>query len=278
MSETQLSPEIQGRHAGLSKNMEVPPSLITITLSGNKRNVSPEDSNNGVRSPTCEEKAITPFTPSVISEEDQLNRKARLFNLERDLPQSIQVNCNQHVETDNISSVDMSFCESLHWHIDNSTPDFVVQEAIRKCIKQKVFRLLKFCDRDIHGCFNESSKSVCGIVLKFCNLKKAAIAREKWIELRPMVMRAHATHRNNCIKSLQKRYKGKWNAERVTLRAGSKTVRTHHVVPRQFLQNLYIPKNVYSLLVMTWSTSSQCVETQWIMSNSWTRSYPVLWE
>jgi hypothetical protein len=82
---------------------------------------------------------------------------------------------------------------------------------IRSCIKELIFRRVKFLDKDTHGDFDEAPHTVCGMVIDFCyrhSPTKNETMLMWWKETRPVVFRLHTDHRNNCIKTMKSAYKG----------------------------------------------------------------------
>jgi hypothetical protein len=77
---------------------------------------------------------------------------------------------------------------------------------IKTCIKTHIFRICKFYFRDKHGMYNRSAKTMCGQIMQHCNLEADA---EWWYKMRTTVVKTHTDHRNNCIKRLNARFKGK---------------------------------------------------------------------
>jgi hypothetical protein len=79
---------------------------------------------------------------------------------------------------------------------------------IRDCVKIQLFRKMKFFDKGKHGSYSTSTKTVCGLVMKFCNISSVQADHKWWDKMRPMVMRTHTDHRNNCIKALRIKFRG----------------------------------------------------------------------
>ena len=79
---------------------------------------------------------------------------------------------------------------------------------IRDCVKIQLFRKMKFFDKGKHGSYNTSTKTVCGLVMKFCNISSVQADHKWWDKMRPMVMRTHTDHRNNCIKAMRNKFRG----------------------------------------------------------------------
>jgi hypothetical protein len=80
---------------------------------------------------------------------------------------------------------------------------------IRDCVKIQLFRKMKFFDKGKHGSYSTSTKTVCGLVMKFCNISSVQADYKWWDKMRPMVMRTHTDHRNNCIKAMRVKFRGK---------------------------------------------------------------------
>jgi hypothetical protein len=79
---------------------------------------------------------------------------------------------------------------------------------VKECIKKQLFRRLKFFDKRKHGPFsNNSTKTVCGLVIKLCNLSSIEANHTWWVR-RPTILKIHTDHRNNCIKAIGKQFKG----------------------------------------------------------------------
>jgi hypothetical protein len=41
---------------------------------------------------------------------------------------------------------------------------------IKECVKHKLFRCVKFFDREKHGFYSENLNTACRLVMKFCNI------------------------------------------------------------------------------------------------------------
>jgi hypothetical protein len=99
-----------------------------------------------------------------------------------------------------ISSLDMSMAV---------TPDSV-KLILKDNIRAHIFRHVKFWDRDEHGPFSEEPNTVCGIVLRLCNVltKPNIHAPTWWRETKQFVIKTHTDQRNNCIKTVHLRFNG----------------------------------------------------------------------
>ena len=81
---------------------------------------------------------------------------------------------------------------------------------IRNCVKLRVFRKLKFFVKMFHSDYTEDPHTVCADMMRYCKIVPGTdYARLWWLETRVLVMRTHTDHRNNCIKAMRLRYRGK---------------------------------------------------------------------
>jgi hypothetical protein len=85
--------------------------------------------------------------------------------------------------------------------------------VIKLVIKNKLFRMMKFCDRESDFLFNTNSDTVCGTILRHAMMLKEPAAQQWWKETRPLVRKTFTDHRNNCIKCIRAKYKGMYNFE-----------------------------------------------------------------
>ena len=86
------------------------------------------------------------------------------------------------------------------------------RSIIKDNVREKVFRYVKFYNRDRHGFYSNSPKSVCGMLFKFSHMAHlpAEQLQKHWInDVRKLVIRTISDHRNNCIKAMKHRFKGK---------------------------------------------------------------------
>jgi hypothetical protein len=79
---------------------------------------------------------------------------------------------------------------------------------VRNCIKNVLFRRLKFFKKDLHGMYDQRATSVCGLVIKNCNLPMKDATLEWWATMRKVVIATHTDHRNNVIKTMRLRFRG----------------------------------------------------------------------
>ena len=82
---------------------------------------------------------------------------------------------------------------------------------VRLCVKEQIFRVVKFIDIPTMLPFDMAQNSLCGIVIKYC-CKEEVTAKQGakfWMAARPMVTKSHTHVRNNYIKGMQSVYLGK---------------------------------------------------------------------
>ena len=82
---------------------------------------------------------------------------------------------------------------------------------VRLCVKEEIFRVVKFIDIPTMLPFDMAPNSLCGIVIKYC-CKEEVTAKQGakfWMAARPMVTKSHTHVRNNYIKGMQSVYLGK---------------------------------------------------------------------
>jgi hypothetical protein len=84
--------------------------------------------------------------------------------------------------------------------------DKTIKSIVKTCVKDNIFSQCKFYSRDKHGRYDCSPTSMCGQVMKHCNI----VANETWwYQMRPVIVKTHTDHRNNCIKRLNGCFKRK---------------------------------------------------------------------
>ena len=57
--------------------------------------------------------------------------------------------------------------------------------------------------------FDLSPTSVCGIVIVTCNVTSEDATPTWWADIRSLIVRTHTDHRNNVIKTMRTRFRGK---------------------------------------------------------------------
>ena len=123
------------------------------------------------------------------------------------LPSSVQFDNNSESENNLLKPmVSLASCDMT---LSVSTKQLKV--LVTGCVKQQLFRRVKFFDDDLHGQFGHHPDSVCGMVRKYCNVSAIETNLNWWYETRGKIKRTLGNHRNNCIKSMSLRFCGKLN-------------------------------------------------------------------
>jgi hypothetical protein len=121
-------------------------------------------------------------------------------------PLSSSVQFENNSEGDNLlkPTVSLASCDMT---LSVSTKQLKV--LVTGCVKQQLFRRVKFFDDDLHGQFDHHPDSVCGMVRKYCNVSVIETNLNWWYETRGKIIRTLGNHRNNCIKPMRLRFCGK---------------------------------------------------------------------
>jgi hypothetical protein len=83
-----------------------------------------------------------------------------------------------------------------------------VRTLVREFVKEHLFRLVKFFNKDIHGHYDLSRASVCGLVVHHCNVEIQDADAAWWATMRKTIVTTLTNHRNNVIKTVRGRYRG----------------------------------------------------------------------
>jgi hypothetical protein len=81
---------------------------------------------------------------------------------------------------------------------------------VRDCVKTKLFRRLKFFKKDVHGLYNLRNSTVCAMIVGNCNVSRADADETWWANMRKLVVCTHSDRRNNVIKNVRLRFRGKF--------------------------------------------------------------------
>ena len=77
---------------------------------------------------------------------------------------------------------------------------------VKGCIKRHVFSIWKFYQKDFHSHFSEDEKTMCRFIMKHTNIRGT---QNWWLGMRRIVVKTHTDLRNNAIKNMQMKFKGK---------------------------------------------------------------------
>ena len=82
--------------------------------------------------------------------------------------------------------------------------------SLKFVIKRHLFKKMKFIDKDMHMDFSLDPTTVCGLIMGGTHINTMSIpeAQRWWKENKQLVHQTHTIHRNNCIKIVQKKFKG----------------------------------------------------------------------
>lgn len=79
---------------------------------------------------------------------------------------------------------------------------------IQQMVKFQLFRHYKFFDREIDMNFNSAEDSICGFMLK--KMQIVTDPEQWWIANKKQIRKDHTMHRNNTIKNIHFKFKGKF--------------------------------------------------------------------
>lgn len=101
------------------------------------------------------------------------------------------------------SIMDMSFSEISEENLIT---------MVKNCVKQNIFPIWKFYHKDYHGKYSQSEKTMCGRLMSHMKL---TAGEDWWLQIRKVVVKTHTDHRNNCIKAMSIKFRGKTKISRV---------------------------------------------------------------
>ena len=73
-------------------------------------------------------------------------------------------------------------------------------------IKQHVFSIWEFYQKDFHGSFSKDDKTMCGFIMKHTNIRGT---QNWWLGMRRIIVKTHKDLCNNAIKNMQTKSKGR---------------------------------------------------------------------
>jgi hypothetical protein len=120
------------------------------------------------------------------------------------LPSSVQFDNNSEGYNLLKPTVSLASCDMT---LSVSTKQLKV--LVTGCVKQQLFKRVKFFDDELHGQFDHHPDSVCSMVRKYCNVFAIEMNLNWWYETRGKIKRTLGNHCNNCIKSMRLRFPGK---------------------------------------------------------------------
>ena len=117
------------------------------------------------------------------------------------VPSTIVTTCNNRNDSNRDAAPIAQSCVDMSMSITSTG----MRAVIKECVKNKLFRCVKFFDREKHGFYSEQLNTACGLVIKFCHIAPTSQTQAFawWREVRPLVIKTISDHRNNCIKSMR---------------------------------------------------------------------------
>jgi hypothetical protein len=110
---------------------------------------------------------------------------------------NVPMTCNSNANVKRIHG-DMTMRVSAHG----------VRTLVREFVKEHLFRLVKFFNKDLHGDYELSRASVCGLVVHHCNIALEDADAAWWATMRKNIVKTLTNHRNNVIKTVRSRFRG----------------------------------------------------------------------
>lgn len=105
----------------------------------------------------------------------------------------------------NLVSPCQSNQRAIDWYNEAKRTSELLQ--INKTVKFNLFRYWKFSDKDLDWNFDRDKTTICGFMLDQINVVNDEL--QWWVEHKKRIKIVHTTHRNNCIKNIQVKFKGK---------------------------------------------------------------------
>lgn len=119
------------------------------------------------------------------------------------VPSSIKIKDRNSNDSQGFSSIP-GLTNSMDMSMTEITPEYQTQ-IVKTCVKNKVFSIIKFYDREYDSQFSTNPKTLCGFILQNTNLRGDP---NWWVEMRRTVVKTHTDLRNNAIKNMQTKFKG----------------------------------------------------------------------
>ena len=148
----------------------------------------------------------------VEGEEDEEEPPHKKQN--REAPPDMATSSSPSGTANNTTATSKSTLSKLTDELDmtlSSTTDKNRQRQIRDCVKEKIFRLVKFIHVPTQMMFDDHPDSICGMVIDACHLTELSEGHKMnfWHNIKTLVVRCHTHLRNNYIKGVQIAYLGK---------------------------------------------------------------------
>ena len=100
---------------------------------------------------------------------------------------------------------------------------------VKTCVKKKMFSYWKFYDKNNDNQYSMDEGTMCGFIIKHTGIEPKKCNKDWWVEMRKTVLKTHTDLRNNAIKTLQIKFKGK--NKQAVLNCKSKLTYTGNINP-----------------------------------------------
>ena len=80
---------------------------------------------------------------------------------------------------------------------------------VKTCVKKLMFSYWKFYDKNNDNHYSKDEGTMCGFIIKHTGIDPQKCNKDWWVEMRKTALRTHTDLRNNAIKTLQIKFKGK---------------------------------------------------------------------
>ena len=122
------------------------------------------------------------------------------------MPTTIKV--NKSGERSQMSSSIPGLGSSMDMSMNAMTEEQEIA-LVKLCDKTKMFSFWKFYSRDGDGKFTHNEREMCGFLIRNTPETKTPKNEEWWLKMQKHVVKAITDHRNNVIKSVMIKLKGK---------------------------------------------------------------------
>ena len=80
---------------------------------------------------------------------------------------------------------------------------------VKTCVRKVMFSYWKFYDKNHDNHYSLDEGTMCGFIIKHTGIEPKKCNKDWWVEMRKTALRTHTDLRNNAIKTLQIKFKGK---------------------------------------------------------------------
>jgi hypothetical protein len=80
------------------------------------------------------------------------------------------------------------------------------RNLVKSCVRKNMFSIWKFYNKASDSHYSQDEKTWCGYLLKYTKIQGDECW---WVEIRKLVVKTHTDMRNNAIKNMQTKFKGK---------------------------------------------------------------------